>query len=109
MYNIKTLPDKIPSNFYYNFDANYFEVLCRSKFTLCPAGDASWSIRFYEAILSKSIPIVESPIHTGRNQLEYLIDYKYYQSNENKYVYRLDWAEENYRKFIINQTLNGKS
>ena len=89
---------------YIFFDKNYFSVLCRSKFTLCPAGDAPWSMRFFEAILCKSIPILESDIHSGRNNKERSINYKYYFINDN-HVYREDWVIENYKKFIDNQTL----
>jgi len=38
----------------------YFEKMCQSKFILCPAGDEPWSFRFYETLMCKSIPIVES-------------------------------------------------
>ena len=42
----------------------YFEKMCQSKFVLCPGGDAPWSFRFYEVLMCKSIPIVESWHHT---------------------------------------------
>ena len=87
------------------FDHDYFLLMKQSKFTLCPAGDAPWSMRFQEAILSKSIPIVENPSHTGRNCAERLIGYHFYTTQENNYEYREDWAESNYDKFIRHQTL----
>ena len=40
------------------FDENYYRTMCRSKFTLCPGGDRNWSMRFYEALICKSIPII---------------------------------------------------
>ncbi|MEM9005270.1 MAG: exostosin family protein [Cyanobacteria bacterium P01_F01_bin.86] len=86
------------------FDENYYRVMCQSKFTLCPAGDAPWSIRFSECILCKSIPIVKLPKHTGRTRFERKIGYKYYLSSE-KPEYRQDWVEENYSKLIKYQTL----
>jgi hypothetical protein len=63
----------------------YFEKMCQSKFVLCPAGDSSWSFRFYEVILCKSIPIVESWHHTYRTKEEATIKYKYilYHNIEN--------------------------
>jgi hypothetical protein len=88
-----------------HFDEDFFRVLCQSRFTLCPAGDAPWSMRFYESLLCKSIPIVEKVQHTGRNDLEYDIGYKYYLLSDDKKIYRPDWAEENFRKFIRYQTL----
>jgi len=87
------------------FDEDYFKVLCQSQFTLCPAGDAPWSMRFYESLLSKSIPIVEKIQHTGRNDLEYSIGYKYYLLGDDKMIYRPDWVEDNYKKFIRFHTL----
>jgi Exostosin family len=93
------------------FDDDYFRLMCSSQFTLCPAGDAPWSMRFYEAIMSKSIPIVEQVQHTGRNALEYDIGYRYYRLGDPQIEYREDWVEENFRKFLRFQTLeeNGKA
>lgn len=59
----------------------YFETMCQSKYVLCPAGDTSWSFRFYEVLLCKSIPIVESWHHTYRTREESLIPYKYVLAN----------------------------
>ena len=56
---------------------NYFEKMCKSKFVLCPAGDAPWSFRFYEVLMCKSIPMVESWHHTYRTKEEATINYKY--------------------------------
>jgi hypothetical protein len=88
-----------------HFDEDYFRVMCSSHFTLCPAGDAPWSMRFYEAIMSKSIPIVESVRHTGRNPLEYGIGYLYYVLGDSDIQYRADWVEQNFLRFLHNQTL----
>ena len=63
----------------------YFEKMCQSKFVLCPSGDAPWSFRFYEVLMCKSIPIVESWHHTYRTKEEANLNYKYilYQDIEN--------------------------
>jgi hypothetical protein len=63
----------------------YFENMCQSKFVLYPAGDAPWSFRFYEVLMCKSIPIVESWHHTYRTKEEANLNYKYilYQAIEN--------------------------
>merc|ERR1711879_4258 len=34
--------------------------MIQSYFTLCPGGDSSWSMRFYEAILAGSIPVIDT-------------------------------------------------
>jgi hypothetical protein len=61
---------------------DYFENMCKSKFILCPAGDTSWSFRFYEALMCKSIPIVENWHHTYRTKEESNIKYKYVLYND---------------------------
>lgn len=43
-----------------SFDLEYYQVLAKTQFTLCPRGDYLWSYRFFEAIICHSIPIVES-------------------------------------------------
>lgn len=59
----------------------YFETMCQSKFCLCPAGDAPWSFRFYEVLMCKSIPIVESWLHTFRTETESTFGYAYNSDN----------------------------
>lgn len=86
------------------FDEDYFRILCGSQFTLCPAGDRPWSMRFYESILCRSIPILEKPEHSGRNPLEYSIGYKFFLLGD-QLEYRADWVEENASKFRRHQTL----
>jgi len=78
----------------------YFEKMCQSKFVLCPGGDAPWSFRFYEVLMCKSIPIVESWHHTYRTKEEANICYKYilYQDIENNINYD-DYVIENTKIF----------
>jgi hypothetical protein len=85
----------------------YFEKMCQSKFVLCPAGDASWSFRFYETLMCKSIPIVETWHHTYRTKEEANIKYKYvlYQNIENEII-QDDYINENTRIFEICHMLN---
>ncbi len=74
------------------FDPGYFGVMAQSQFTLCPRGDEPWSMRFFEAIMCRSIPIVEDPTHNGRNALEREIGYRFYTVDE-ELEYRPDWVE----------------
>jgi len=78
----------------------YFEKMCKSNYCLCPAGDAPWSFRFYEALMCKSIPIVESWHHTYRTTEEANINYKYvlYQNIENDVNFD-DYVNENSKIF----------
>jgi hypothetical protein len=76
----KSMPDNQSKKVQYRIvkeNIEYFEKMCQSKFVLCPAGDAPWSFRFYEVLMCKSIPIVESCHHTYRTKEEATINYKY--------------------------------
>ena len=85
----------------------YFEKMCQSKYCLCPAGDAPWSFRFYEVLMCKSIPIVESWHHTYRTEQEASLNYKYilYQNIKNNINYN-DYVNENTRIFEKYHLLN---
>jgi len=88
---------------------DYFRKMCQSKFVLCPAGDAPWSFRFYEVLMCKSIPIVESWHHTYRTKEEAKLNYKYilYQDIENiKNINYNDYVDENTRIFVNYHLLN---
>jgi hypothetical protein len=82
----------------------YFEKMCQSKFVLCPAGDAPWSFRFYEVLMCKSIPIVESWHHTYRTKEEANIKYKYilyeYIENSKNDINYDDYVNENTKIFV---------
>lgn len=88
-------------------DENYFKQMRKSKFTLCPAGDKFWSMRFYEALMCRSIPIVDSVNETFRSIEESKLDYKYYLTTDD-IEYREDWVEHNYRIFLKYHTLEYK-
>ena len=84
----KSQPDSQSKKVQYRIvkdNIEYFEKMCQSKFVLCPAGDAPWSFRFYEVLMCKSIPIVESWHHTYRTKEEANLNYKYilYEDIEN--------------------------
>lgn len=87
---------------------DYFEKMCQSHFVLCPAGDAPWSFRFYEILMCKSIPVVESWHHTYRTPEEATIPYKYvlYTNIENEIVYD-EYINENARIFEKYHIING--
>jgi hypothetical protein len=77
----------------------YFEKMCQSKYCLCPAGDAPWSFRFYEVLMCKSIPIVESWHHTYRTKEEANINYKYILLNIENDINYDDYVNENTKIF----------
>jgi hypothetical protein len=86
------------------FNPPYFEVLRTSQFALCPAGDAPWSMRFFEAVMCGAIPIVSDRRHVGRNELERTIGY-HVRLPEEEHVYDPDLADENRRLFLQHHTL----
>jgi hypothetical protein len=86
------------------FHPRYFEVMRASQFTLCPAGDHPWSMRFHEAVMCRSIPIVSDLKHAGRNRAERSIGYTAYL-REDDHVYSEEITERNYELFLRHQTL----
>ena len=42
-----------------SWDEEYFQLLARSQFVLCPTGDFVWTYRFFEAALCGAMPIIE--------------------------------------------------
>jgi hypothetical protein len=87
------------------FDKDYFDILSKSKFCLCPAGDSIWSMRFCDTLMSKCIPIVNSKHETYRSLQESKLDYKYYLTSEKEFIYRQDWVDHNYNLFLKYHTL----
>lgn len=96
-------PKEVPVADRLHVDLGYFASMRASRFTLCPAGDQPWSMRFFEAVLCGSLPIVESHRHTGRNAAERGIGYHYYMLGD-ACEYRADWVEENLRRLLRAQT-----
>ena len=92
------VPKEVPKHERNRFDENYFSVMCKSQFTLCPAGDTFWSMRFYEALMCRSIPVVSNVNETFRSKAESKLDYKYYLRDDD-IAYREDWADHNYEVF----------
>jgi hypothetical protein len=66
------------------------KTMARTRFSPCPNGNFKWTYRFFEAVIFKSIPIIEyhSPIYDG---------YKYYEIGD-KYEYNMDYVEFNLLK-----------
>jgi hypothetical protein len=87
-----------------SFHPSFYRVLRATEFALCPAGDHPRSMRFFEAIMCRSIPIVSSLLHTGRNKAERSIGYTVYFPDD-EHVYDEELVEQNYRLFIEHQTL----
>jgi hypothetical protein len=78
----------------YEIDKDYYNTICKSKFTITPTGNCPWSYRFFEAIMCLSIPILEN----NSNDI-YMKDYFYF-FDEDKHIYDKNKAIANYNKFI---------
>ena len=82
----------------YEIDENYYQLMSEAKFTLCPTEwsnrKTSWTYRFFEAIMSLSIPILEN----NSNDI-YMKDYFYYFEDD-EHIYCKEKALENYNTFI---------
>ena len=99
------VPKELPIEIKNTFDKNYFNNMSKSKFCLCPAGDSMYSMRFYEALMCKTIPIVDTIEETYRSKDESELDYKFYVTSSPTFIYRKDWVEHNYNLFIEYHTL----
>lgn len=96
-------PSNDPNGYYPDnyFNRDYFQDLAKSKFTISPAGCSAmipkyksknvflWTYRFWEACLTRSIPITNEPDERWHK------DYKFY-TLEDEHVYREDWVEHNF-------------
>lgn len=72
------------------FDIDYFKTMSRAKFTICPNGDFTWTYRFFEAIIFKSIPIIEEECDMYKG-------YNFYKLGDN-FTYNKDMVNKNLKK-----------
>ena len=79
-------------------NTHYFQTMCQSRFCLAPAGDSTWSFRFYEILMCKSLPVVESWHHTYRTKEEANIPYHYILKDH----FQTDFPYESY---VLDNTL----
>lgn len=68
-----------------SWDEQYYRILARSKYVLCPDGDYKWSYRFFEATMCGAIPIVQTeiPLYEG---------FVFYKMTDSPYKFK--WSEE---------------
>ena len=78
----------------------YFDTMCKSKFILCPAGDAPWSFRFYETLMCRSLPIVETKHHTFRTNVESGLGYRYLLYNNIDKIRFVENDESKYNEML---------
>lgn len=91
----------------YTFDVNYYQTICKSKFSLCPNHisnwhhhDRAWTYRYVESLFCKSIPIVFNQTPLGKDFLKdtfFLWDNESHDISESECY---DIVEENYQKAL---------
>lgn len=100
--------DNVSESFYgrnpdqkYQFHEDYFRGLCASRFGLAPVGDCPWSYRFFEAILSKAIPVLGDKDHDV-----FAEPFTFFRHSSEK-NYDALVCEQNYTEFLNRHTLKG--
>jgi hypothetical protein len=85
------------------YDKEYYQEMASSKFTLCPAGDFKWTYRFLEAMMCRSIPVIERGFE--HEQCEGVV---YFYSDAGRDQLISQWKEEivekNYKLFLKRHT-----
>jgi len=99
------VPREMPLDQRGYLDRSYYEILCQSQFALCPAGDAPGSMRFYEAMAWRAIPVVNSISEIARTPQETAMGYKFL-TTEDDFVYSQDWAEHNFQILLERHTFS---
>lgn len=97
---------------YSQIDQQYLADLAASKFVLAPAGDHPWSLRFFEAVVSGAIPVVDDSLHTGRNPTERQLGYRFLlrselEGDQKPPEYCPEWAQQNLEIFLKHQAWDG--
>ena len=103
------VPVKLEPQDRHVFDPHYFAKMSASKFCLCPAGDEMYSMRFYEALMCRTIPIINTVQESYRSPQEAKLNYHYYLTTDKNIIYRADWADANYQLFLIHHTFMKKN
>lgn len=84
-----------------SWDTEYYDILLKSKFVICPSGDFIWSYRFFEAILCGAIPIIEENCEAYNGFKFYYMDDTIKDLNYSK-----DIIKHNYQLCIDRITIN---
>jgi hypothetical protein len=94
-----------------DFDESYYQLLCNSKFSLCPNWSGpqwdheyAWTYRFIESCFTKSIPIIFRSQPLGKTFTKDIFFYW----NDEKHIYDESIVETNYKKAIEYFTLTNQ-
>ncbi|MFI8378752.1 hypothetical protein [Leeuwenhoekiella sp. NPDC079379] len=84
-----------------SFDLNYFNILLRSKFVLCPSGDFVWTYRFYESVLCGAIPVIEKYCEAYEGYI-----FRYFNDDTNSFQWSEEIALYNYKLCVSQITVS---
>jgi len=87
------------------FDSFYFGTMAASEFTVAPGGDGPCTLRFYEAVAARSIPLVpekDAPL-AGCTSPYANIGYKF-ATDKNLFPYSEQIVEDNFKLLVQYQT-----
>ncbi len=87
-----------------SWDEEYYELLGRSQFVLCPSGDYVWTYRFFEAALCGALPIVEKTCDAYSG-----FRYRAMSDPASDLEWRREDAEHNYTRCSELLTIPGRS
>lgn len=75
------------------WDEEYYDILAKTQFVLCPDGDFTWTYRFFEAIICGAIPIIE-------NSCELYEGFEYFSMKDpiEELIYVEEVAARNFQK-----------
>jgi len=82
------------------FDEGYWRVMASCKFVLTPAGDADWSMRFYEALAAGAIPVVNSANDYVRSSHEAILPYQVSHTQHHEAELELEFSPARMTKAI---------
>ncbi len=72
------------------WDDEYYQLLGKSQFALCPSGDFVWTYRVFEAALCGAIPVVQRTCDAYGELVFYSLD-----DDASSLVWDIDVAEHN--------------
>lgn len=84
----------------YNLDIDYYTKMSSAYFTLCPIDVYQWSYRFFEAIMARTIPILDDDTEDI-----YSYRFKFYKKSD-EHVYCSDWIDYNIEQLFLFHTIN---
>ena len=78
--------------------------MCQSQLVLTPTDVYPWSYRFFEAIMCRCIPVLNDREYDQHTIEEGYFFYRVHDVLRGVAVWRKDWVDYNYAKFLEHHT-----